>query len=295
MRERSLRQASPGQQGIGPPGASEQREGGAADVGPWHVAAALVGGGAVFAGLAVTMGYFYLRTYLSDLGIPERAVTFAPHEYALASSPLFLSAAFFTAVTGVEAFSRRYAARPALVLPRAHGRRGRPLVAAATGLAAMVFFSTLWVSFALSDQVLTRLAPTALGALLATLFISFAAVALGLPTVAASSPRHGLGLGVVLAFSLIATMPASIGHIDARLTLETNQGTEKATLLLVPGAEAEGPWPTVEDGRIENVRVILVRDDYVYLLYRGLADGGPPTVHAIPAALVSRIDFFPGR
>lgn len=272
---------------------------------PWQGAAGLVGGAAVFAALAVLMGYLYMQTYLEDLGIPGRVLTFAPHQYALASSPLFVVAALYSACAVSLIVFWRYVAQRA-------GPSRVPLLTVLSALAEMAFIlaaltllSMAVLAGGLSDEVLPHLSPNGLRALMWVSLAALVVAILALPLWVAFLPPDLAFPGRRLAISAVAglfllgmvavSLPIMIGHIDARLTLDADRGTQPATLLLLPDASAEGPWGSAENGRIEDGRLIFICEDYIYLLYRGRADGSSPTVHAIPTALVSRIDFFPGR
>ena len=292
-------------QAVRPPQEGEQGESDGLHTSPWQIASAFIGAAALFAALAVFMGYLYLRTYLEDLGIPGRVLTFTPYQYALASSPLVafagLYSVFAVSLAALWGYGRQAAesSRLAGLLPVA-GRVALVALLLATG----VLFATTALAVPLSHEVLPHLSPGGLKALIAMMAVALALGIMTLPVIlilvaARMIAVHRLRIVVLCAVFLLwavaFALPVAIGHIDARLTLDVDEGTQRATLLLVSDAGVEGPWGSAEDGRIENAQVIFICEDYIYFLYRSTADADSPTVHAIAADLVSRIDFFPER
>jgi hypothetical protein len=283
----------------------EQPGGGPGGLTVGQVLTALLGGGAVFVGLAVVMGYLYVRTYLEDLGIPGRVLAFSPDQYALASSPLLLLAATSGGAAACWVLLWRYLAERAPATGFGLQVVVWLLAAVAFMAAGLTVVCTTSVVVGLSDQVLPQLSPNGLRALY---FLSLAALTVvilllpglvALPPPGLAPPGWRLGFaasGAAFVLYMVAlAFPVAIGHIDARLTLDTDQGTQRATLFLIADGSLGGPWGSAEAGRIEDARLIFVCEDYIYLLYRPPGGRGPATVHAIPAGLVSRIDFFPGR
>jgi len=299
VRERNLHEPNTEQQAVPPPQEGEQRGSDGADIFPWRIASALIGGVALFAGLIVFMGYTYLRTYLGDLGIPARVLTFTPYQYALASSQLVVVAGLCSGFAVLLIPLWRYSRQPGE--PSHPGLRAVPraLVRGLLGVPVVLLLSTTIVVGGLSDEVLPHLSQGGLKALTAVMWVSLIVGVVGAPLVAVFAPPRRSEMfrfalyAVVLLWAVAVALPIAFGHIDARLTLDSDAGTERATLLLVSDADVEGPWSSAEDGRIENAQVIFICEDYIYFLYRPIADADSPTVHVIAADLVSRIDFFP--
>ena len=235
-----------------------------------------------FLALAVVAGYIYLTRYMDELGLPRNFISYSPHEYALAATPIFLGLALAVPATiarvHAEVTSADLFRGAELFGLKLRSVAGWTLMVSSLGLLFSAFLGMTELLGFLDDA-----SPTVLRALNGVIGVSFMVTAAMLPLL--WEPRRVINLlfAIMVLIYAISVIPFAFATIDARLTLIDDRFAQRATISVFTSG-SPGEAMEVEGS------ILMIRSDNLFFL----TDGDPEdrSVEVVPMERIEKITYL---